>query len=291
MNRFLYAEANPTTLIDPTGHRAISAGGDVCNACLLEGDLGGGTPPPTSGRVDRVDPNPPVVGRGNGGGPSQRVPTPGDPKSGDTFDRLVPALDRVRSDDERDDFGQWVFPIALLEGGGIAPAPPWCVGPNPYADCPDPSDAIGSGSGGRAVRGAVSRLADDGSSAFGAGRRGGLASVASGRVGEALTLDRLRREGFTVIGEHISFRAHGQPRVVLDVVADKRGRLLAVESKRGARAPLTSNQVTVGMPRAELRAAGILLSGRFVGGNARLTRTLPIDTDVTITLLVHRWLE
>ncbi len=33
LNRFLYAEANPATLIDPTGHWATNGDGDVCVAC------------------------------------------------------------------------------------------------------------------------------------------------------------------------------------------------------------------------------------------------------------------
>jgi hypothetical protein len=61
LHRYLYAEADPVTLIDPTGHYAVYNDGDVCPSCDPQGPTVAS--PPASGVLGRKTisrPNPPV---------------------------------------------------------------------------------------------------------------------------------------------------------------------------------------------------------------------------------------
>jgi hypothetical protein len=59
MNRFLYAEANPTTFIDPTGNFVPENDGDQSNPCKYKGDAGcGATATTSTSKVQPPKPKP-----------------------------------------------------------------------------------------------------------------------------------------------------------------------------------------------------------------------------------------
>jgi len=76
MNRFLYAEANPTSFIDPTGHYVTESDGDQDNPCRYKGDAGCGETANCS--TCKLEP------------PTKPKPKPGDNDSSDNTDDTCP---------------------------------------------------------------------------------------------------------------------------------------------------------------------------------------------------------